>query len=386
VSGRTGRRVALAILGLAVLALALWTLRRPAAPPAAGPTLAVGAVLSGGEQAGFARALGPRRFTFPADHGPHPEFRSEWWYVTGQLRAGERRFGYQFTIFRQALAPAAPPRPSAWASRQVYLGHLAVSDIGAGRFDSFERVAREGLGLGGAQAVPLRVWVEDWSLEREGQVDGLFPLRLRARADNEGRTVTLSLSLEPGRGPVLQGDAGLSAKGPEPGNASYYYSMTRLPTRGRLTLDGVAFDVEGQSWLDREWSTSALGPELEGWDWLALHLLDGRDVMVYRLRRRDGTPVAQSRATIIAADGQTRVFDAFTLTPLAWWRSPGSGVRYPVSMRLTVPAAALTLEVRPLLQDQELRVSVRYWEGAVEAFAPRLAGSGYLELTGYGSR
>jgi predicted secreted hydrolase len=366
-----GRRV------LAATAILLGCQRPRSAP---GPSLAVGTVLAGGDTAGFARAIGPHHFAFPADHGPHPEFRSEWWYVTGQLRAGARRFGYQLTIFRQALAPSAPPRPSAWASRQVYMGHLAISDVQGGRFLSFERLAREGLALGGAQAAPPRMWVEDWTMSGPGD---LFPLALRARGEDGVHAAVLTLSLEPGRGPVLQGDAGLSAKGPEPGNASYYYSMTRLPTRGRLSLDGRDFDVEGASWLDREWSTSALGPELAGWDWLALHLADGRDLMVYRLRRTDGSAAPHSRATIIDAAGKTELHQDFTLTPLSWWTSPHSGVRYPIAMRLTIPSAALTLEVRPLLQDQELQTSVRYWEGAVDSTG--VPGAGYLELTGYRS-
>jgi predicted secreted hydrolase len=346
------------------------------------PPISVGGALGGVDTAGFARATGPRHFAFPADHGPHPDFRSEWWYITGQLHAGARRFGYQFTIFRQALASAAPPRTSAWATRQVYMGHLAITDVDSGRFLAFERLAREGLELGGARAGPFRVWVEDWTMA--GPATDLFPLVLHARADG----VELALTAGAGRGPILQGDAGLSAKGPEPGNASYYYSWTRLPTTGRLTIDGVAFDVTGTSWLDREWSTSALG-ELEGWDWLALHLSDGRDLMVYRLRRRDGTTAPESRATVIDQRGATQVVDArgFTWIPARWWRSPRTGLRYPVSVTVAIPAAGLTVEVSPLLDDQELRLSVQYWEGAVaargNAARAAIAGSGYLELTGY---
>jgi predicted secreted hydrolase len=344
----------------------------------------VGAVLGGAETAGFARASGPRLFQFPADHGPHPDFRSEWWYLTGQLRAGPRRFGYQLTIFRQALAPQAPPRASAWATRQVYMGHLAITDVDRARFVAFERLAREGLGLGGAGARPYRVWVEDWTMA--GQDADLFPLALHARG---GEGIELSLTVGAGRGPVLQGDAGLSAKGPEPGNASYYYSCTRLPPSGRLVIDGTALEVAGTSWLDREWSTSALGPALEGWDWLALHLSDGRDLMVYRLRRRDGAAAPESRATLIEQDGATRVVDgqAFSLAPAAWWRSPHTGFRYPVSATLQIPPFGLAIEVRPLLEDQELRLSVQYWEGAVQAQgrsgAAPITASGYLELTGY---
>ena len=207
---------------LATIALLLAACRAPATPPQA--ALPVGEVLSAADTAGFARATLPRAFDFPADHGPHPEFRSEWWYLTGHLQAGARRFGYQLTIFRQALAPAtlAPPRPSAWASRQVYMGHLAVTDVEGHRFSAFERLAREGLGLGGAGAD--RVWVEDWQLSPD------FPLTLTAREGDVG----LALTVARGRGPILQGEAGLSRKGPEPGNASYYYSFTRLPTSGRL--------------------------------------------------------------------------------------------------------------------------------------------------------
>jgi predicted secreted hydrolase len=350
-------------------------------------SLSLDTVLGGGDLTGFARAMAPRPFVFPEDHGPHPAFRSEWWYVTGQLRAGARRFGYQLTIFRQALAPEGDRRVSAWDTRHVYMGHLALTDVQGKHFVSFEKLAREGLELGGARAQPFRVWVEDWALEgsQDGPGTRIFPISLRAR----GGGISLALDLGQGRGPVLQGNAGLSAKGPQPGNASYYYSLTRLPTSGKVTIGGQAFDVEGASWMDREWSTSWLGPDLEGWDWLALHLSDGRDLMIYRLRRRDGTAAAESRATLIDDAGATRIFgaDAFTLTPLDWWRSPASGARYPVGLAVIIPAASLSVQVRPLLEDQELRQTVRYWEGAVDARgqvrgAP-LTGSGYLELTGY---
>jgi predicted secreted hydrolase len=349
-------------------------LRRRPAPP---PSLSVGGLLGGGDTAGFARAERPRTFVFPADHGPHPAFRSEWWYLTGQLRAGERRFGYQLTIFRQAAAPDAPARSSAWGTRQIYLGHLAISDVGGGRFFAAERLSRDGLALAGAAVTPFKVWVEDWSMSGG---DDLFPLTLRARDGGQA----VDLVLEAGRGPVLQGEGGLSAKGPEPGNASYYYSFTRLPTRGRLTVTGQSFEVTGTSWLDREWSTSALGPDVEGWDWLALHLSDGRDLMVSRLRRKDGTAATESRATIIDDGARTRLFGPaqFTLAPAGWWRSPRTGARYPVTMSVTIPALGIDLQVHPLLEDQELPLAVQYWEGAVEARGT-VGGSGYLELTGY---
>ena len=402
---RRSARVAWLVFGTALTISVVGTLvtiarwRPPPAPAA--PRLDVGNVLSSGEGAaadeGFARARAVRPFAFPDDHGPHPEFRSEWWYFTGIVTAGTRPFGYQLTIFRQALAPAAraPARASAWGGRQVYMGHLAVSDVGGGRFLAHERLSREGLGLAGAQGAPtFRVWIEGWEMAGPAAPPGggPFPLRLSARAgaggdgDGAGPPVALALTVEAGRGPVLQGDRGLSLKGAEPGNASYYYSHTRMPTSGAITIGGEVFQVQGTSWLDREWSTSALGPELEGWDWLALHLGDGRDLMVYRLRRKDGGASAQSRATVIDAAGRTRVFgpDAFTLAPAGFWTSPASGARYPTRMTLKVPGAGINLALEPMLADQELRMTVRYWEGAVRARGSH-EGEGYLELTGYRS-
>jgi predicted secreted hydrolase len=350
---------------------------RPRAP-APEPVLQVGQVLSG-DETGFARALAPRPFSFPADHGPHPQFRSEWWYLTGNLQAGQRRFGYQLTIFRQALAPETPERASAWATRQVFMGHLAITDEQGRRFRAFERLSREGLGLGGAESE--RVWVEDWSMRPT------FPIELSAAEPGE---VALALTVDAGKGPIPQGEGGLSRKGAEPGNASYYYSCTRLPTHGRLTIGGEELAVAGQSWYDREWSTSALGPELAGWDWLALHLDDERDLMVYRLRRQDGGAAPESRATIIDRDGRTHLYgpEAFQLREVAWWTSPHTGLRYPVSVALSIPSAELLIETRPLLEDQELSLSFRYWEGAVtasgQAKSAAIGGRGYLELTGYG--
>jgi predicted secreted hydrolase len=380
---------------LALALLAACQRRHEAAGP--GATLSPTRVLGGADTAGFARAEAPRLFAFPADHGPHPGFRSEWWYFTGQLVTpdGRRRFGYQLTIFRQALAPEGPgalPRASAWATRQVYLGHLALADLDGGRFLAFERTAREGLRLAGATATPLHVWVEDWEIAAADATSARVTLHAHGLPDGVAATAPVTLALEvdlaAGRGPVLQGDRGLSRKGPEPGNASYYYSYTRLPTRGDLQVGESRFRVSGDSWLDREWSTSALGPELAGWDWLSLSLDDGRDLMVYRLRRRDGSATAESLATLIGPDRRTRLLaaGAYRFDGTGTWQSP-AGARYPAGFRLEIPDERLTLEVTPLLPDQELRLGFRYWEGAVTARgrvgdAP-LTGRGYLELTGY---
>ena len=352
------------------------------------PALAITELLGGGDAGAFARAVAPRAFVFPEDHGPHPAFRTEWWYFTGNLTAAgsERRFGYQLTFFRSALAADPAPRRSAWAASQAYMAHFAVSDpdgaAGRGRFLSFERFARGAAGLAGAEVTPFRVWLEDWSAEGG---DELPPMRLRA-ADGPA---ALDLLLSPGKPPVLQGERGLSRKGREPGNASYYYSFTRLPTTGRIVLDGESREVSGLSWMDREWSTSSLDEGVVGWDWFSLQLDDGRELMAYGLRRADGSLDPLSAGTLVAEDGSARSLgaDEIRIEPRGSWRSPASGRGYPSSWRLAVPSAELQLEVEPLLAGQELRHSFVYWEGAVEARGTAagspVGGRGYVELTGY---
>jgi predicted secreted hydrolase len=356
-------------------------------PPRLGGTLSVAEALAPASTEGFERALVPRELAFPADHGPHPTFRTEWWYWTGNLRAaadgGERRFGFQVTFFRSALAPTVAPRQSAWGARDVYMAHFALADVGAGRFHARDRLARGALDLAGAASEPLRVWVGDWAAEA-GAPAG-WPLRLRAGEGDVGVDLTLSA----GKPPVLQGERGLSRKSAEPGNASYYYSLTRMPVAGAVRVDGRALAVEGLAWMDREWSTSALSPDQVGWDWFALQLADGRELMLYRLRRRDGGISPESQGTLVAADGAARVLDrdAVEVVVLDHWTSPRGGTRYPARWRLRVPAANLDVVVTPLLRDQELDLAVRYWEGAVQvegtADGRPLAGAGYVELVGY---
>lgn len=376
---------------LAVAAFVAWPIANGAASRGRVPhaTIAVSEALGSGDLAGFARALGPRPFSFPDDHGPHPEYRTEWWYYTGNLETpAGRHVGFQLTFFRTALAPpargASVPGASAWRANQLYLAHFALTDTADGRFHSASRLSREALGLSGARAQPFRVWLEDWSAESEAA--GGLPVRLRA-ADGE---VAIDLVLEGGKPVVLQGDRGWSAKGPEPGNASYYYSFTRMPARGTVRVGTESLDVSGLAWMDREWSTSALGRDLAGWDWFALQLDDGREVMVYQLRRRDGSPDPQSAGTLIAADGTTRPLarEDATLEVLDHWTSAASRVRYPSRWRLTIPAADLAVEITPRLAAQELIVGTRYWEGAVRvqgmAGGRPVSGRGYVELVGYG--
>lgn len=387
----------LALLGLAALvAWALW----PSAPPPPPARDAGGFELSellGSSQGeigtrgprtdaatGYARALAPRPFVFPDDHGAHPEFRSEWWYFTGNLEdASGRRFGYQWVIFRQALAPRGEPRASAWGTNQAYMAHFALTDVESGDFQAHERFARGAAGLAGARATPLRIWLEDWSLEEEAA--GVW--RLRAAAGD----ARIDLALRPAKPPVPNGEHGLSRKSAAPGNASHYYSIPRLSTSGRVFIDGKPHTVSGLSWLDREWGTSALAGDQQGWDWFALQLSDGSDLMLYRLRHADGSVDPFSAGSFIAPDGAHSPLTAaaFELETLEHWTSP-RGTRYPSRWRLRVPAHGLTLDVRPVLPDQELDLSVRYWEGAVDVTGSHggdaVTGRGYVELVGYRAR
>ncbi|HEX7183209.1 MAG TPA: lipocalin-like domain-containing protein [Thermoanaerobaculia bacterium] len=376
-------RIALTLLLILGLAGA-YLLSRPADPRNPEASLSVAGALRAADDRGYAKALEPREFRFPADHGPHPEFRTEWWYYTGNLATREgRRFGFQLTFFRSALAPEMPERRSEWATRQAYLAHFTVTDVAGERFRSFERWSRGSVGLAGAQGEPFRVWVQYWSAEAvRGQAP---PMRLRAAEDG----VAVDLVLRQGKPPVLQGERGLSRKSDEPGNASYYYSLTRMPAAGTILLGDERFAVTGAVWMDREWSTSALGTDQVGWDWFALQLSDGSDLMLYQLRRKDGSADPASRGTVIGPAGESRALelDDFALEVLDRWESQDSGARYPSRWRLRIPSEGLELTITPVLADQELDVSFRYWEGAVEMEGTHkgrpVRGRGYMEMTGY---
>lgn len=351
---------------------------------AAIPGLSVTEILGSDEGAGFARATQPHSFEFPRDHGPHSTFKTEWWYYTGNLQNSEgRRFGYQLTFFRHALQPDSVPRQSAWASNQIYLAHFALSDPEHDNFYYDERFSRAALGLAGATAEPFNVWLEDWSAS--SQDNASLPMKLSASSGD----VAIELQLDSSKPYVLQGQQGLSQKSAEPGNASYYYSLTRMPTNGEIRIAGNSYQVSGSSWLDREWSTSALGPDQIGWDWFSLQFDDDKELMYYQLRLKDGQPDPLSSGVLVAEDGIiTRLTaDDVRIDVLDYWTSPHSGGRYPARWRLQIPAAQLNLEIVPLMADQELLTSVRYWEGAVSVQGSRgqnnIQGYGYVELTGY---
>lgn len=341
----------------------------------------------GGGGAGFAKVTEPRAFSFPRDHGAHQQYATEWWYYTGNLAAQDgRRFGYQLTFFRFGLGPQPPQRASAWATGNIYMAHLALTDVAGNTFHAYERFSRDGAGLAGATGDPqFRVWLDDWAAEGQGQ--GGLPMRLRAAQG----TVALDLSLEGGKPVVLEGPGGVSQKSATPGNASYYYSYTRMPTQGSITLDGQQIAVSGSSWFDREFGTSALEKGASGWDWFAIQLDDGRDLMVAQIHRADGTPMFAA-GTLVAPDGTPTylTMDDIAITPTAIWQSQRSGARYPSAWRIQVRSAQIDLAVTPAIPDQELPLTVTYWEGATSAEGSAagqpVRGQGYTELTGYGEQ
>jgi predicted secreted hydrolase len=336
------------------------------------------------DTSGFARADGPRLLAFPADYGPHPDFQTEWWYYTGNLEAeGGRHFGYQLTFFRRALLPPTnhPQRLSDWGSSQVYMAHFAMTDVSAGRYQATERLQRGAAGLAGAQAVPFQVWLEDWSVvETAPNV-----YHLHAAQDN----LQLDLTLTDVGGPVLQGEQGYSQKGPQPGQASYYYSLPHLASDGTVQVGQSTHIVVGLSWMDHEFSTSALAHDQVGWDWFSIQLSDGSELMVFQIRKPDGSLDPFSGGTWIAQNGETQHLsqNEFKIQALGTWKSPHSGATYPALWSVKVPQLGLDLQIDPWLADQELNVSYSYWEGAVHVQGQRLGqpvtGNGYVELTGY---
>ncbi|MBS1270701.1 MAG: hypothetical protein MAG794_01667 [Gammaproteobacteria bacterium] len=348
------------------------------------PLLSVDERLSGGT-AGYPKVTEVRPLQYPDDHGPHQKYKHEWWYVTGQVKTRtQRRFGFQLTIFREAISNRPANSSSRWAANQLYLAHASVTDIETGQYLSGERFARGALGLAGASAQPFRVWLEDWRLE--GRVDGDGSL--------EGHTVAATgrfgfeLAIRNARPPVAHGDRGMSTKGPA-GNASYYYSYTRLDARGTVRVDGEPFDVTGSAWFDHEWSSSTLTAGQSGWDWFSLQLSSGADLMVFRLRNESNPTRDFYSGTFVDAFGNTTnlASEQISMEPLDHWTSNRTGVRYPRRWRVSVPRLNLMLVTEPRLNDQEFVHSFRYWEGAVRVAGRhdgvRVGGQGYVELTGY---
>jgi predicted secreted hydrolase len=327
------------------------------------------------------------QLSFPADHGAHPEYQTEWWYLTGDLAddSGER-FGFQFTLFRRGLEAGAPAEgASPLRARQAFAGHLVVNDVAGARTILAERLRRGGTPLAGARNGELEIHLDDWSLVR-GPDDGL-----RLSASDAARGIGLELELHPAKPLVLHGERGYSRKGSRPENATAYVSWTRLAARGTLELEGRARAVAGEAWFDHEFGTTVLEEGLAGWDWFGLRLDDGRELMVFTLRREAGAPAGLpapvAAGTLVERDGTARALAArdFTLEVRERWTSPSGGAAYPSRWRLALPGAGLELEIAPLVADCELHArstGTTYWEGPV-AVTGSVTGRGHAELTGY---
>jgi predicted secreted hydrolase len=351
--------------------------------------------LAGEASSGFLPVTGPCRLEFPRDHAPHPGFRNEWWYYTGTLTTETgRRFGYQLTIFRYQLTPFGgsagwPDPPSAWRTRQIYIGHAAVSDISAKRHLQAEKVGREGLdglGLGG--------WVQygsDVTLFLPGWSVVIFPQSHRLAAS--GDDFAFQLELKPAKPPVKHGIDGYSRKGATPERASCYYSFTRLETSGTITVAGKTIPVKGESWMDHEFSTAPLEPGTVGWDWFSIQLADKTEIMIFLLRREDGGWSPASSGSYIDSLGFLRHLDRsyFEVDVLGTWKSRRSQALYPSGWTIRIPLLGIELDVQPNLPDQEMRTAastgVTYWEGSVSVKGTKggspIDGHGYVELTGY---
>jgi len=334
----------------------------------------------------YARAaqIAPRTLAFPADFGAHPDTRTEWWYLTGALQAGERLFGFQVTFFRSRTG-VATENTSRFAAHQVVSAHAALSDVQAGKQRHDQRLARAGFGIAEAAQGDTHVTLRDWLLTREGPVDA-SRYRTQIASDNAGFRLDLALaSTQP---LLLQGNAGFSRKGPRPEQASHYYSQPQLAATGMLTLDGRALSVQGRAWLDHEWSENLLDPQAVGWDWIGINLDDGSALTAFRLRRADGSALFAG-GSLRSPGGTVRSFapDEVRFSPGRRWLSPGSRASYPVEWTVQTPAGEH--RVHALFDAQELdsrgSTGAFYWEGLSELLDTqgKHVGRGYLEMTGY---
>jgi predicted secreted hydrolase len=345
--------------------------------------------LLGAAPSRFEIARAPYQYAFPRDHGAHFAYQSEWWYFTGHLRSpGGRRFGFELTFFRFGIRPGLvkiEPGMSQWHGSEVYPVHFAVTDVDGKSFVHYERFARSALGMASSREGELDVAVDDWFVRGDG------PIRMHAAAEG----TALQLEQRPLKAPAIHGVGGISKKAACRSCASHYYSLTRLATRGTVVVAGRRFSVDGISWMDHEFGSDELQADQAGWDWFSVQLDDGRELMLYRLRQRDGSITPESSGSVVGRDGSVRHLRLadFSVEPLGSWRSPHTGGTYPSGWRVRVPSESLDVRVTPQLLDQELddaQIGVAYWEGACDVTgtdrgAP-VNGASYVELTGYAGK
>jgi predicted secreted hydrolase len=339
-----------------------------------GQAFAQGFAGLGESASGFAPVVPGRTFAFPGDHGPHPEFRIEWWYVTANLADNSgRAYGAQWTLFRQAIAPGRPQE--GWANQQIWMGHAAVTSADAHRVG--ETFARGGVGQAGVEANPFQAWIDAWQMRGLEAMNDTNIAPLELSASGAGFSYTLRLYAD--RPLVLQGDGGYSRKSLRE-QASYYYSQPHYTAKGSIVLDDRAVDVTGQAWLDREWSSQPLASDQSGWDWLSLHFNAGDKLMLYRMRQTDGHHYGSGKW--IARDGNTEQLASadIAMTPFAFTEIEGRKI--PTAWRIAVPRLALSIECTPLNARSWMGTSFPYWEGPI-SFGGSHKGLGYLEMTGY---
>lgn len=331
-------------------------------------------------------ALPGYHYSFPRDHFDHPGYRTEWWYFTGNLRASDGRdFGYELTFFRHGRRAFPEPSSGVWDTGELFLAHLALSDIRGEKFRHAERLNRAGPGLAGVDRETGRIWNGNWGVTLNEE----HGWKLQAVGDD----FTLSLDLRSEKAPVIHGENGVHRKAADPGKASHYISLTRLAAAGELRLEGRRFDVTGSSWMDHEFFTESMSGGQIGWDWFSIQLSDNTELMLYRLRLRDGGIDSHSGGTYIAADGASTPLklSEITFKSTAAWKSPETGAVYPIAWQITIPRLGLELAARPRMEAQELtskrKIGPSYWEGAMRFSGTRdgkaVTGAGYLELTGY---
>lgn len=339
-----------------------------------------------GDNSQWTRAEAPHDWSFPRDHGAHKDYQTEWWYFTGHLKTTEgREFGYQLTFFRQGVQRDPAQKKSKWAFRDLAFAHASISDLKNAKFHFDERVTRGGPGGVEYSEEHMKIRVEDWEIVPLG--DDHFELKAIA----EG--FTLHFTVEALKPKIFQGDRGLSVKGSESGNASHYYSYTRMKTEGKVVVGDEVIPVTGESWFDHEFSTSFLSKDQVGWDWFAIMLDNNEEMMAYYVRRRDGSNDSHSKGAYVDTKGERKLlkFGDYSIEPTGHWTSTDTGARYPSGWKISVPGRGLEITVTPKLKDQEMHPdglgNMAYWEGAcrVEGIlnGKPITGKAYVELAGY---